>query len=171
MRDWDAFEEAMQDVDRLVEDKARVRSRRRRQRVELPSIEFELSTFGDHQQGRRAGLDAESLRRLELGEHEPEMTLDLHHLDAEAARAEVRGALKRALRAGLRVVRIVHSRGRRSAGGPVLKEALPGWLAEAPHGRAVLAFTTTGPFGAGGGATLVLLARRKKARRRRSAGS
>lgn len=158
--DTEAFARAMRKVDRLDEGTARVASRRRRRNVDLPRIDFVLTTWGDHQQGVRAGVDSVELRRLELGDYPPEATLDLHHLGVEEARDEVRSGLRRALRSRLRSVRIVHGQGRRSAAGPVLKEALPKWLAEPPHGRSVLAFTTTGAFGAGGGATLVLLSKK-----------
>jgi len=159
--DSEAFERAMREVDPLEGGAVRVAPPRRRRQVEPGTLEFELTTWGAHQQGLKVGADPLHLRRLEMGDFPPQITLDLHHLAADEARDEVRRSLRHARRSGLRVLRIVHGRGRRSADGPVLKEALPKWLAQPPHGRSVLAFTTTGSFGAGGGATLVLLSKKR----------
>jgi len=155
----DDFAEAMEDVDRLVEGPSRVRWRRKRvrQHVEEPGVAFEMAEWGEHQQGRASKTDPLQLRRLELGDYPPELTLDLHGLIEDEAGRIVAEGLRRALKAGMRCVRVVHGRGLRSPDGPVLKKALPGWLARPPHGRKIMAFTTTGQHGAGGGATLVLL--------------
>jgi len=160
-KDREAFERAMREVVPLDRSAGRVAARRRRiAAAAVRSIDFDLTAWGDHQQGLAVGADRQLLRRLELGDFAPQSSLDLHGIAVEEARIEVREHLRRVLRSGQRVTRIIHGRGLRSAAGPVLKGALPGWLAEPPHGRAVLAFTTTGPFGAGGGATVVLLRKR-----------
>ena len=52
---------------------------------------------------------------------------------------------------------VIHGRGLHSDAGPTLKAALPGWLAEPPHGASVLAFESAGPGRGGTGATYVLL--------------
>jgi len=161
--DAKAFEQAMREVDPLADSVERVPARRPQPKAPaLAAAQFELTSGDDHQQGLAKGADPQQLARLEAGEWLPELTLDLHGLTAEAARVEVVRGLRQARRGGLRVVRIVHGRGLRSAAGPVLKMALPQWLALPPHGQDVLAFTTAGRLGAGGGATLVLLRRRKK---------
>jgi DNA-nicking Smr family endonuclease len=56
-------------------------------------------------------------------------------------------------------VLVVHGRGLHSPGAPVLKHALPGWLAEPPLGQRVLAFASATPPHGGTGATFVLLRR------------
>jgi len=61
-------------------------------------------------------------------------------------------------------VLVVHGRGNRSESGPVLREALPVWLAEEPHAGAVLAFAAAEDRR--GGATYVLLRRDRPAGRR-----
>ena len=163
-QDHRQFADAMRDV-RPLDDRTQrveVRQRRSASATQTPKrIEFEIDAWGDHQQGRRRGTDERSLRRLELGDYPPELHLDLHGLGEDEARTSTRDALRRALKAGLRCVRIVHGRGLRSPAGPVLKQALPAWLAQPPHGRQVLAFTTAGEYGAAGGATLVLLRRKR----------
>ncbi|MFQ5418592.1 MAG: Smr/MutS family protein, partial [Myxococcota bacterium] len=59
-----------------------------------------------------------------------------------------------------RCVLVIHGRGRGSADGPVLKSALPGWLALPPLGASVMAFASAPPGDGGAGATVVLLRRR-----------
>ena len=153
----------MRGVDRIEDGKRLIDPPRRRggQKAVARRIEFEVTRWGDHQQGVAAGVDANQLRRLELGDDPPEMTLDLHGVTEDDARVMVRDLLRRALRARLRCVAVIHGKGLRSPDGPVLKRALPGWLAEPPLGRQVLAFTTAGKHGASGGATLVLLRRQR----------
>lgn len=54
---------------------------------------------------------------------------------------------------------VIHGRGTRSEAGAVLREALPRWLAEEPHGASVLGFAAAD--GHAGGASYVLLRRRR----------
>ena len=107
--------------------------------------------------GWAAGFDRRRLRELRRGEIEPDSEIDLHGMTRAAARAELAAALRDAIAAGQRCVLIVHGRGLRSQEGPVLRDALPGWLAEPPHGASVLAFAAGEPQR--GGATYVLLRR------------
>lgn len=160
--DREAFQKAMRGVDPIDEGKRVVGPSRRRPAVERAAegrVGFEITRWGDHHQGLASGGDELQLRRIELGDYPPELSLDLHGVAEEEARILVRDLLRRALRAGCRCVTVIHGRGLRSPHGPVLKLALPGWLAEPPHGRKILAFSTAGKYGASGGATLVLLRR------------
>ena len=107
--------------------------------------------------GWAAGFDRRRLRALRRGEIAPDLEIDLHGMTrAEAHRALV-GTLRDAIAQQLRCVRIVHGRGARSEAGPVLHDALPGWLAEAPHARRSSRSRRTKR--AAGGATYVLLRR------------
>jgi DNA-nicking Smr family endonuclease len=111
-------------------------------------------------EGWAPGFERWRLRSLRNGEIEPEDEVDLHGLHREEARRKLGAAIAAAIRQGLRCVRVVHGRGTRSEGGEaVLRSALPGWLAEPPHGRAVLAFAAD--EASRGGATCVLLRRRR----------
>jgi len=103
------------------------------------------------------GLDAATFRRLRAGRLEVGREVDLHGLDRRGARRALRQALASARHDGVRCLRVVHGRGLRSAAGAVLREALPGWLAEPPHGAAVLGFAPARPGPQG--ATCVLLRR------------
>ena len=65
---------------------------------------------------------------------------------------------------GDRCVRIVHGRGLRSQGGPVLKDAVLAWLQEPPLAAIVMAFASAPPAWGGPGALFVLLRRRRERR-------
>jgi DNA-nicking Smr family endonuclease len=107
--------------------------------------------------GAASGFDRRRLVRLRAGDPPPDRELDLHGLRREEARRLLRAALREALVAGERCLLVIHGRGARSQAGAVLRDALPAWLAEEPHGARVLAFAAAA--GHGGGATYVLLRR------------
>jgi DNA-nicking Smr family endonuclease len=107
--------------------------------------------------GWASGFDRRRLRDLRRGAIEPDVELDLHGLTRAAARSALRETLRDAIAEGARCLLIVHGRGHRSESGPVLRDALPAWLAEDPHGAAVLAFAAG--EAQRGGATYVLLRR------------
>jgi len=107
--------------------------------------------------GAASGFDRQRLVRLRSGDPPPDRELDLHGLRREEARRLLRAELRAALAAGERCLLVIHGRGARSEAGAVLRDALPDWLAEEPHGARVLAFAAAG--GHGGGATYVLLRR------------
>jgi len=121
---------------------------------------FELERQGERVTGRAPGANRRLLRSLRRGEFAPERELDLHGLSARAAERAVHEALAECLAAGQRCLLLVHGRGRHSEGGPVLREALPGWLAAPPHGPRVLAFASADASHGGPGATYVLLRRK-----------
>lgn len=113
---------------------------------------------GGRVDGAASGLDRRRLVRLRGGDPPPERELDLHGLRRDEARRRLHAALREALVAGERCLLVVHGRGARSGdAGAVLRDALPAWLAEEPHGAAVLGFASSD--GHGGGATYVLLRR------------
>jgi DNA-nicking Smr family endonuclease len=119
---------------------------------------FELTDRGGGAlEGIAPGFDRRRLRALRRGEIAPDLELDLHGMQREEAHRALREAMREALEGGARCVLVVHGRGLRSEGDPVLRTSLAGWLAEAPHGPEVLAFTPA--EGRRGGATYVLLRR------------
>lgn len=109
--------------------------------------------------GFAPGLDRQAFRRLRTGRWRPERRVDLHGEDRTGARARLHDALALARAAGERCVLVIHGRGHGSPQGPVLRDALPGWLAEPPLGPQVLAFAPAAPRDGGAGATYVLLRR------------
>ncbi len=122
-------------------------------------VRFALRREGERLLGLAPGVDRRHLRRLRSGAVEVDRRVDLHGMDLAGAEAALREALLAALAAGARCVLVVHGRGLHSPAGPVLKEALPAWLAAPPVGPRVLAFATAGRAAGGAGATYVLLRR------------
>jgi len=121
---------------------------------------FALSDRGGGRlDGAASGFDRRRLARLRAGDPPPERELDLHGLRRDEARRRLRAELCAALAGGERCLLVIHGRGARSADGAVLRDALPGWLAEPPHGESVLAFASAD--GHAGGASYVLLRRRR----------
>ncbi|HEX2164939.1 MAG TPA: Smr/MutS family protein [Thermoanaerobaculia bacterium] len=115
-----------------------------------------VERYGDVVTGLAPGADPRWLDRLRAGAIAPDAELDLHGRTAAAALVAVDALLTRAAATGQRCVLVVHGRGRRSAGGPVLKDAVATHLAASPP-AAVLAFATAPPELGGAGALLVLI--------------
>lgn len=127
-----------------------------------PSGRFSIERSAGRIEGLADGAGHHHLDQLYRADLHIEVTLDLHGHSEEAARQVVEEAVERAHAAGQRCLRVIHGRGRRSAGGaPILKEALPDWLTGPRCAARVLAFTTAPSFLGGSGATLVLLRRRR----------
>jgi DNA-nicking Smr family endonuclease len=129
----------------------------RRPSSESQPVQFEGLRNGERLEGRAPGIDRKLLRRLRAGAFEVELRIDLHGLLAAEARESVREALLGALAAGRRCALVIHGRGLHSADEPVLKRALPDWLAEPPLGERVMAFASATSEDGGLGATYVLL--------------
>lgn len=124
----------------------------------MSAARFELDDRGPGGvDGWASGFDRRRLRALRRGEIAPDVELDLHGMTRAAARGELSAALRDAIAAGARCVLVVHGRGHRSESGPVLRDALPGWLTEGPHAASILAFAAG--EAQRGGATYVLLRR------------
>lgn len=122
---------------------------------------FEIERIGERVEGLAEGAERRNLDVLQRADLHIEVELDLHGHSEENARRVVEDAVERAYAASHRCLLVIHGRGRRSAGVPVLKEALPDWLTGPRCAARVLAFTTAPPRLGGAGATLVLLRRRR----------
>jgi len=119
---------------------------------------FDMRDSEEVMEGSVPGLDPRVLRRLRRGEFTPQADLDLHGCDAETARGLVEAFVVESHARGLRCLRIVHGRGKRSPNGqPVLKPSLPRWLARGPARLIVLAYTSAPPTDGGTGASYILL--------------
>jgi DNA-nicking Smr family endonuclease len=136
--------------------------RRARRAAEPAAVAFQIEREAERFSGLAAGGDRKQLRRLRRGEYAIERRIDLHGLDAAAARRALRAALHGALEAELRCLLVIHGRGLHSQGAPRLRELLPEWLAEAPHGSELLGFASARPEHGGSGACYVLLRRRRR---------
>jgi DNA-nicking Smr family endonuclease len=95
-------------------------------------------------------------RRLHEGRFAVQDFLDLHGFTVDEAESRVEGFLRSSRLNGLRCVKIIHGRGLKSAHGPVLKEALLGWLSGRYH-KNIMAFATARSCDGGLGALYILL--------------
>lgn len=103
---------------------------------------------------RRPEVSERTLKRLKRGEYSVQDELDLHTLRATDAEGALRRFLLEARSGDLHCLRIIHGKGLRSEGAPVLKQLVDRMLRQRGD---VLAFASA-PAGQGGaGAVLVLL--------------
>lgn len=162
------FLEAMAGVDPLTGGPTRVRRPpepgRDRASISPPKLpRFDVRSEGERVEGLSDGASRRSLR--DLRSKAPERRIDLHGLREAEARAATLDELAAMRRRGEARLLVIHGRGRRSPAGPVLKEALVGWLTGEPAGRWVSVFCSAPPALGGVGATLVGLRRQKRRRR------
>ena len=114
-----------------------------------------LIEVGEELSYLREGHSPKLLRRLKRGQFSIQGEIDLHHMNAETARACILDLLEEAHAEGWRCVRIVHGKGLRSRpGGPVLKGLTDRVLRRRSD---VLAFASARPAQGGTGAVVVLL--------------
>lgn len=123
--------------------------------TELLSIDPALLDTGAGLTYLKDGHSPRLLRKLKRGGYSVVDELDLHHMDARAARHAIADFLADATTHGRGCVRIVHGKGWRSGpGGPVLKGLVDQLLRRRSD---VIAFTSARPSDGGTGAVLVLL--------------
>ena len=103
---------------------------------------------------RRDHVSEHALRRLRRGEYAVQDEIDLHHLRAQDAEALLKAFLGEARAGSRQCVRIIHGKGLRSEGAPVLKMLVDRMLRLRGD---VLAFASAPPAQGGAGALLVLL--------------
>lgn len=110
---------------------------------------------GDELKFLRSGYSSRLLKKLRRGDFSIQDELDLHGLVVADAKQETHGFINECARDRVRAVRIVHGKGRNSAGRmPVLKNMLVGWLSKNKH---VIAVCSTPANDGGTGAVYVLL--------------
>ncbi len=167
--DAELFREAIGEVRRIetepsVTDRPRPPPRPRRLEIDEAEALRESHELGtgvgmegdDVQEFRRAEVPVRTLRQLRRGEFSAQDEIDLHHLRAPDAEAVLKRFLNEARSNGSHCVRIVHGKGLRSEGAPVLKMLVDRVLR---HRGDVLAFASAPANQGGAGAVLVLLAR------------
>jgi len=110
---------------------------------------------GDELKFLRSGYSTRLLKKLRRGDYAIQDELDLHGLVVNEAKIYTHGFINECARDRVRAVRIVHGKGRNSAGRiPVLKTMLIGWLSKNQH---VIAVISTPANDGGTGAVYVLL--------------
>lgn len=112
---------------------------------------------GDISSYRRDEVPPRVLAKLRNGEYTARDELDLHGLTVAVAESLLREFLRDAVSAGTGCVRIIHGKGRNSAGLPVIKNLVDRMLRQRAD---VLAFHSAPPAQGGTGAVLALLKHR-----------
>lgn len=103
----------------------------------------------------RLGTGADVVKKLRKRHWPVQDELDLHGLRRDDARDQVGDFIRRAVRRGVRCVRIIHGKGYGSAGGePVLRGMVHSWLVQKDD---VVAFCIANKGDGGHGALIVLL--------------
>ncbi|RBP49152.1 Smr/MutS family protein [Arenicella xantha] len=128
---------------------------------ELLEESDETASFesGDELKFLRAGFSTRLLKKLRRGDYAIQDELDLHGLIVSEAKQQTHGFINECARDKVSAVRIVHGKGRNSAGRmPVLKNMLIGWLSKNQH---VVAVVSTPANDGGTGAVYVLLGKQK----------
>ena len=144
--------------DRRAEDPDAEALHKLRQLVET-GHGFVLAHTAEYVEGASGWMPPEIFRRLHGGHFSIQTHVDLHGMNLDAARTRFDRFMHHAIQTGYRAVLVVHGRGRRSPGHPVLKRNLFAWLTRAPWKRWVMAFTSARSCDGGTGATYVLLRR------------
>ncbi len=102
----------------------------------------------------RPGYQKRILRRLRKGHFGTADTIDLHHMTQQTASQVLLDFIGRSVQSGFSCVRIIHGKGLRSTGKPVLKIMTNNTLVT--HSQ-VIAFSSCRPANGGAGAVDVLL--------------
>jgi DNA-nicking Smr family endonuclease len=119
-----------------------------------PADEATLAT-GDELSFRRPHVPEPVLLKLRRGQYAVDGEIDLHGLTGAEAKAALREFVADSVDRGVRCVRIIHGKGKRSGPrGPVLKNIVNNWLQRSDM---VLAFGSARAVDGGNGATYVLL--------------
>lgn len=164
--DRDAFHKAMEGTKPLKQKKVRITPPDpdkkviiRPRRPELEPLEFKETLDLDPVTGeesiefKHSSISNKILRNLRKGQYNVEAILDLHGMTVEKARTSVDCFLKQCLNKEIRVVLIIHGKGRHNKM-PILKNKLNYWLRET---NAVLAFCSAAQSHGSRGAIYVLL--------------
>ena len=116
-----------------------------------------VANLPEFMEGFVEGINPITMEKLRAGEFSVQGTLDLHGYSIDDADALFQAFIQDAVRERLKCVKIVHGRGLKSKGAPVLKEHLKKWIIKAMHRKWVLAFSNAIMSDGGPGATYILL--------------
>jgi DNA-nicking Smr family endonuclease len=115
-----------------------------------------LSDTGEYIEWMRPDIRKDIVQRLHRGDFSVQDFIDLHGMTLKEAEEALYLFINEAVKKGLFCVKVIHGRGLRSPGGPVLKEALRKWL-QFTFKKWVLAYSTAKDCDGGLGATYVIL--------------
>jgi DNA-nicking Smr family endonuclease len=108
--------------------------------------------------------------RLHDGDFSVQDHIDLHGLTLEEGGKELEMFFSDATTRGLRMVLVIHGRGKSSPAKPVLKSLVREWLTTGPYRTWVIAFASARLCDGGAGATYVLLRHRPLTKRHKKSG-
>jgi len=117
---------------------------------------MKLSLMGEYMEGISPNVRKDIARRLHQGDFSVQDDIDLHGLTLKQAEDALCVFFSEAIKKRLFCVKVIHGRGLRSPGGPVLKEAFKKWL-EGSFKKWVLAYSTAKDCDGGLGATYIIL--------------
>ncbi len=131
---------------------------------------FVISQTDEYMEACRPGVDPRIIRQLHQGRYAIQDYIDLHGLLAREAEQILHGFIKRSILRGCQAVLIIHGRGLKSPGKPVLKAKVFNWLTRGPLRSHVVALASARACDGGAGATYALLRQRpiKRSRYRRT---
>jgi DNA-nicking Smr family endonuclease len=126
---------------------------------------FNVVNLPEYMEGFVEGVSPLVMEKLRSGEFSVQKVLDLHGLSAHDAYEAFQVFMEEAVHSGIRCIKVIHGRGLKSRGGPVLKEKLKGWIVRAMHRKWVVAFASSKMSAGGPGATTILLRTRADKKR------
>ena len=124
-------------------------------RIIRGEIKITLSDTGEYIEWIHPGMRKDIARKLHQGYFSVQDSIDLHGLNLIEAEEVFCSFFAGALKKRLFCIKVIHGRGLRSPGGPVLKEALQKWLQGSL--RYILAYSTAKSCDGGLGATYIIL--------------
>jgi DNA-nicking Smr family endonuclease len=117
---------------------------------------IKLSDTGEYMEWISPNMRKDITQRLHQGDFSVQDYIDLHGMSLSEAEEALCLFFGEAIKKRLFCVKVVHGRGLRSPGGPVLKEALKKWL-QGTFRKWVLAYSSAKDCDGGLGATYVIL--------------
>jgi DNA-nicking Smr family endonuclease len=120
-----------------------------RESISLPDTD-------EYMEWRRPGMKRDVTKRLHRGDFSVQECIDLHGITRAEAEGELEGFFREAVSRRVTCVKVIHGRGLRSSGGPVIKETVKELFARSLR-KYVLAYATARNCDGGLGATYVLL--------------
>jgi DNA-nicking Smr family endonuclease len=165
--------DAMQGVKTVHESKKKIMKRRDTQHFRQTSQDdnpqklleeaiqenhrLNVTNLPEFMEGFVEGINPITMEKLKRGEFSVQKILDLYGYSINDADELFQIFIKDTVREGLKYVKIIHGRGLKSKGAPVLKEHLKTWIIKAMHRKWVLAFSNAIMSDGGLGATYILL--------------
>jgi DNA-nicking Smr family endonuclease len=126
---------------------------------------FNVTNLPEYMEGYMEDINPVTLEKLRTGEFSVQKALDLHGHGLDEANMLFEEFIRDAIRSGLHCVKVIHGRGLKSKGVPVLKEELKTWIVKAMHRKWVIAFASSRMRDGGPGATNILLRKRPEKKR------